>query len=184
MTGWPFFLVLLTIFFYDDMLKTNLYNHACNYTIWQLKTFFKNLFAYLFSYFFFLFCRFSCLDVFPVTASEQFSNENPILLRPWEHYAFLFRIIYHENQMAFNKVLTIIKCGLRLMQAKTSSHTLLLTTLIAHNTIILQGCPKVLKKVALLLKRVTDFALYSLVDYVHCSKHPSVRTDIVWSLAK
>lgn len=49
--------------------------------------------------------RFSCLDVFPVTASENLSSKHPILLRPWEHYAFLFRIIYHENQMAFNKVL-------------------------------------------------------------------------------
>jgi len=86
--------------------------------------------------------------------------------------------------MAFNKVLIIIKYGLRLMQAKTSLHTLLLTTIITHNTIILQGCPKVLKKVASLLRRVTDFALYCPVDYVHCSKHPSVRTYIVWSLAK
>lgn len=55
--------------------------------------------------------RFSCLDVFPVTASENLSSEHPILLRPWEHYAFLFRIIYHENQMAFNKQLEVALKG-------------------------------------------------------------------------
>ncbi|XP_078379988.1 trafficking protein particle complex subunit 14-like isoform X2 [Oculina patagonica] len=55
--------------------------------------------------------RFSCLDVFPVTASENLSSKHPILLRPWEHYAFLFRIIYHENQMAFNKQLEVALKG-------------------------------------------------------------------------
>lgn len=84
---------------------------VCNYN------FFNNLFCL---------CRFSCLDIFPVTASENLSGEHPILLRPWEHYAFLFRIIYHENQMAFNKVLYY--------------------THVAHNAIDLQGCHKVVKK--------------------------------------
>ena len=48
--------------------------------------------------------RLSCLDVFPVLSCDDLSSENPILLKPWEHYAFLFRIIHHESQMALHKV--------------------------------------------------------------------------------
>jgi len=55
--------------------------------------------------------RFSCLDVFPVATSESLSSEHPILLRPWEHYAFLFRIIHHENQMASHKHLEVALKG-------------------------------------------------------------------------
>nr|XP_058966298.1 trafficking protein particle complex subunit 14-like [Pocillopora verrucosa] len=55
--------------------------------------------------------RFSCLDVFPVTTSGNKASTFPVLLRPWEHYAFLFRIIYHENQMALNKQLEVVLKG-------------------------------------------------------------------------
>ena len=48
--------------------------------------------------------RFSCLDVFPVSKCENLSSKHPILLRPWEHYAFLFRIIHHESQLGLHKV--------------------------------------------------------------------------------
>ena len=51
--------------------------------------------------------RLSCLDVFPVLSCDDLSSENPILLKPWEHYAFLFRIIHHESQMALHKVLVV-----------------------------------------------------------------------------
>lgn len=51
--------------------------------------------------------RFSGLDVFPVVSSDDLSTENPILLKPWEHYAFLFRIIHHESQMASQKLLEV-----------------------------------------------------------------------------
>lgn len=51
--------------------------------------------------------RLSCLDVFPVLSCDDLSSENPILLKPWEHYAFLFRIIHHESQMALHKLLEV-----------------------------------------------------------------------------
>lgn len=55
--------------------------------------------------------RFSCLDVFPVPTSGNKPSTFPVILRPWEHYAFLFRIIYHENQMALNKQLEVALKG-------------------------------------------------------------------------
>ncbi|CAH3020591.1 unnamed protein product [Porites evermanni] len=54
---------------------------------------------------------FSCLDVFPVSKCENLSSKHPIFLRPWEHYAFLFRIIHHESQLGSHKHLEVALKG-------------------------------------------------------------------------
>lgn len=77
------------------------------YRVSQPKKWTRHLCTFMFNFlllFQFHIIRFSCLDVFPVSKCENLSSKHPIFLRPWEHYAFLFRIIHHESQLGSHKV--------------------------------------------------------------------------------